>query len=137
MAQKTELCPACGGSGWEDQFIKPCTECNGIGKKINIKKVGLKYDDEKIRMDLLPFDALAEIGKVLTFGAKKYSDNSWQNLENGQARYSAAMLRHYAAIQSGEIIDKESGLPHAAHMATNAMFLLWLELHKNDKVENK
>lgn len=26
------VCGNCWGSGWERQFIKPCTECNGTGE---------------------------------------------------------------------------------------------------------
>ena len=91
---------------------------------------GLKYDTDKPRMDLLPFEALEEVAKVLTFGAKKYADNSWQKVENAERRYLAAMLRHLAASEKGEIYDAESGLTHAAHMATNALFILWFEIQK-------
>ena len=100
-------------------------------------KDGLKFDDQKIRMDLLPFDALEGIGKVLTFGAAKYGDNTWQNLENGKERYSAALLRHYTAIQKGGDLDAESGLLHTAHMATNALFLLWYDVQEQNKKEGK
>lgn len=91
---------------------------------------GIKHDGEKIRMDLLPFEALEAVAEVLTFGARKYSDNGWQTIENGDARYRAAMLRHLAARERGEARDAESGLLHAAHVATNALFILWFELQK-------
>lgn len=94
---------------------------------------GIKHDADKPRMDLLPFDALEEVAKVLTFGAKKYTENGWQKVENADARYRAAMLRHYCADQSGDKYDKESGLLHAAHMATNALFVLWYEIQKEKK----
>ncbi|QVE65530.1 hypothetical protein [Ralstonia phage vB_RsoP_BMB50] len=87
---------------------------------------GMKFDGGKPRMDLL-FDgmpnALLGIGDVLTFGAKKYADHSWQKVENAQARYSAALIRHQLAISKGETNDPESGLPHAYHLACNALFL--------------
>ena len=91
---------------------------------------GQKYDGEKPRMDLLPFEALEEVAKVLTLGARKYSDNGWQNVENAESRYLAALLRHLAARERGEKFDTESGLLHAAHMATNALFILWFEIQK-------
>ena len=91
---------------------------------------GQKHDAEKPRMDLLPFEALEEVAKVLTFGAEKYADNNWQKVDCAEARYTAALLRHLVAIRRGEKRDAESGLLHAAHMATNALFLLWFELQK-------
>jgi len=94
---------------------------------------GTKYDGEKIRMDLLPFEALEAVAEVLTFGAQKYSDNNWQIVENGERRYLAAMLRHLSARERGEITDQWSGLSHAAHMATNALFILWFEIQREKK----
>ena len=43
----------------------------------------MKYDKGKVRMELLPFDCLTEMAKVLTFGAEKYRENSWQTVKNG------------------------------------------------------
>jgi hypothetical protein len=91
---------------------------------------GTKYDSEKIRMDLLPFEALEAVADVLTHGARKYTDNGWQTVENAERRYLAALLRHLAARERGEARDAESGLLHAAHVATNALFILWFELQK-------
>jgi len=91
---------------------------------------GKKYDGDKIRMDLLPFEALEAVAEVLTHGARKYSDYGWQTVENGERRHLAALLRHLAARERGEAQDPESGLLHAAHMATNALFILWFEIQK-------
>ena len=64
----------------------------------------MKYDGEKVRLDLLPVQPIIEIGKVLTYGAKKYSERNW---EKGLAwsRCYAASLRHLLAWQSGETND--------------------------------
>lgn len=95
-----------------------------------MKTEGIKHDAEKVRMDLLPCEALEAVAEVLTYGAKKYADNNWQKVENAVTRYRAALLRHYCAFQRGEAYDAESGLLHAAHMATNAIFILWFEIQK-------
>jgi hypothetical protein len=84
---------------------------------------GLKYDNGKIRVDLLPVRALLEVGKVVTFGAAKYEENNWQNVRPCR-RYYAAALRHLWARALGERIDPESGLPHLAHAACCVLFLL-------------
>ena len=92
---------------------------------------GLKYDAEKPRMDLLPFEALEAVAEVLTYGAKKYAENNWRRVGCAESRYTAALLRHICAMRCGEKLDAESGLLHAAHMATNALFILWFELQKD------
>lgn len=88
---------------------------------------GLKYVQDKPRYDLLPANAIDDLAKILTFGANKYAPNSWQNVENGLERYRAALLRHTFAIQGGELIDQESGLPHSAHAMCCAAFINELE----------
>lgn len=81
-----------------------------------------KFDAEKPRMDLLPFDALLGVASVLSYGAKKYADRDW---EQGMSwgRMSGALQRHYAQWAGGEDIDEESGLPHIDHMACCALML--------------
>ena len=88
---------------------------------------GIKNDrkDGKLRWELLPLPLLEEVVKVYSFGAEKYEANSWQNLPDGYNRYKAAMLRHLVAYEKGEVIDPESGLPHLAHMAWNALAVLY------------
>ena len=87
--------------------------------------VGKKYDKDKVRMDLVPLECIESIAKVLTYGADKYEENSWQDLPDFWKRYKAALLRHLTALDKGELIDKESGLYHIDQVLTNAMFLSW------------
>lgn len=94
---------------------------------------GLKFDGGKARVDLLVDgvpNALTGVAEVLTFGAQKYETHSWQQVEGGPERYKAAMLRHLLAHSKGELVDPESGLPHLAHLACNALFILELEYRK-------
>lgn len=84
---------------------------------------GLKYDQGKLRYDLLPVEAEREIVEVLTFGAAKYGDANWRKVTDARKRYLAAARRHLAAWMRGERLDSESGLPHLAHAATCVMFL--------------
>jgi len=93
-------------------------------------ETGMKYDGDKPRMWLLPFESLYEIAKVLTFGAKKYAAHSWQTVPNGEERYTNALLRHLTSIQQGEVRDIESGLLHWSHVGCNALFLIWFQLKK-------
>ncbi len=84
---------------------------------------GKKFDQDKARFDLIDPKFEEEIAQVLEFGARKYAPNSWQEVPDAFNRYTAAMRRHLCAIQKGELIDADSGLPHHAHMACNAMFI--------------
>lgn len=86
---------------------------------------GKKYDNDKVRMDLVPLEVVENIAKILTMGADKYGENNWQNLPDFWKRYKAALLRHLTAIDKGELIDPESGLPHIDHVLCNAVFLSW------------
>ena len=94
---------------------------------------GIKFDYDKPRMELLPFEALYEIAKVLTYGAEKYAPNNWKKVKNGKERYVGALLRHLTEMQKGNKIDEESGLSHAAHLACNALFILYFEMKGNRK----
>ena len=83
----------------------------------------MKYDGEKVRLDLLPADPIIDIGKVLTYGAKKYSERNWERGLAWSRCYGAA-LRHLLAWHKGETADPETGLNHLAHAACEILFLL-------------
>lgn len=89
---------------------------------------GKKYDADKTRLELLPFSALEEVGKVMTFGAKKYGDYNWAA---GMAwgRLIGAAFRHLFKYATGEDKDEETGLPHLAHASCCVLFLLEYSLH--------
>lgn len=88
---------------------------------------GNKFDGEKVRLHLLPTEAIEEVGKVLTFGAMKYGERNW---EKGLAwsRCFGAALRHLFAWWRGESLDPETGLSHMAHAACCVLFLLSYEM---------
>ena len=73
--------------------------------------------------------ALMEVVKVGTFGAKKYSDNGWLSVPNGQSRYLDAAFRHLLAP---EIRDHESDLPHLAMAIWNLLAVLELRMTGSD-----
>jgi len=91
----------------------------------NAQGTGMKYDGGKPRWSLmmrgLP-NFLEGIAKVLTFGANKYAADSWKGVPEGYERYRDALYRHLNAIERGEKIDPESGLPHWHHVGCNAGF---------------
>ncbi len=83
----------------------------------------IKNDQEKNRLDLLPFRALEDVGLALTYGANKYDDNNWRK-GFAYSRLSGAALRHLFAWCRCEDIDEESGLPHLAMCIASLLFLL-------------
>lgn len=92
---------------------------------------GLKFDGGKTNWSLIPLGCTEGVAKILTFGAKKYAANSWQNVE--EERYYSAMMRHYSAMMGGEEFDEESGLPHAYHFLCNAYFITWKHTEGKNK----
>lgn len=96
------------------------------------KPEAVRMDEGKVRMDLIPFDALDAIGRVLTKGLKKYTPRNW---EHGMdwSRCQASLMRHFSAFSQGEDIDPETGELHTAHIACNAIYLLCYQLRKKGK----
>lgn len=77
--------------------------------------------------------ALAEVAKVSAHGAEKYTWNTeWKRGEEKYLWYSDALMRHLLAAGR----DEESGIPHEAHAAWNALARLEILLHNTlDKKE--
>ncbi len=96
---------------------------------------GLKELKEKLKYSLLPLDTLEQVIRVLEYGAKKYEAQNWRYVNPRAEIYFEAMMRHAVArYYRGEHNDPESGLPHVAHMVTNAIFLLNAEIEGNSEV---
>ncbi len=91
------------------------------------KTGGTKHDDGKVRLDLLPFEALQSTAEVLTFGMKKYDAHNWRK-GLVWSRLIAALLRHLFAWISGQDKDPETGLSHLAHASCCLMFLQTFEI---------
>lgn len=101
--------------------------------------VGRKDDKGKPRWSLLPWREVSQVVEVLTYGAIRYGDNNWQLVAGAETRYKDAMGRHFCAMMSGEWIDSGpsgSGMPHAAHIACCALFLLWFR-NEDEKCKPK
>lgn len=111
-ATKGRICEHCGHTPVEVVPVAP---------------EGVKFDAEKPRWDLLPFEALDAVAEVLRYGAKKYEVRGW---EKGMAwgRLLGAAMRHLAAWARGNYRDSESQLPHLAHAACCVLMLLALTM---------
>lgn len=73
------------------------------------------------------YEAIMSICAVGSFGAKKYAENNWMGLEDGEKRTLNAAMRHIMAYMSGEMNNHEEfekdgikytcDLPHLGHAA--------------------
>lgn len=92
---------------------------------------GIKYDQNKPPMDLIPYESLEEIAKVLAFGENKYQTANWtKGIE--MRRLISAALRHIGQFNSGEDRDSESETLHLANAATNLLFAIWMYKYRPD-----
>lgn len=85
--------------------------------------VGVKFDQEKNQLNLVPPELEEAVGHILTFGAHKYGANNWRNGIN-YSRVMAALLRHLAEYRKGHQYDAETGYSHLWHAACNLAFLI-------------
>lgn len=93
-------------------------------------KEAIRFNEGKPDWSLMPLSALEEVVKVLQMGAKKYDKNNWR--EGSGFNYTsvvASMMRHIVKYMDGIDVDDESKLHHMAHVACNALFLLYYSQH--------
>lgn len=86
------------------------------------KNPGLKFDQEKPDLSLLPIEFLTEVAKAMAYGEKKYGR---YNYTGGMAwhRIIAASLRHIFAFAAGEDFDPESSVSHLGHAGACILML--------------
>ena len=113
-------------------------ENDPTGRKAS--EAGAKLDAGKNRLGLVMFGfarALQEVGRVGTYGARKYSDNGWMQVPDGERRYTDAMFRHLMKEAAGEVKDADTELLHAAHTAWNALARLELMMRKREQTKSE
>ncbi|XAI97342.1 hypothetical protein [Leptolyngbya phage Lbo-JY46] len=84
---------------------------------------GLRFNEGKLRYDLIEPFALNELVKVFTKGAEKYPPRNWEKGMSWQ-KVIASLKRHIAAFELGEDFDGETKCYHMAHAAWNALALV-------------
>lgn len=105
---------------------------------MNEKNEGaLRYDSNKLRLDLIPAEWIIELGRVKTVGAAKYEDNNWAKGMKYSRAIGAALRHLYKWILGGKI-DPETGCHHLAHAAWNCLALMSWEMYGlNDKYDDR
>lgn len=95
------------------------------------KAQGIKHDQHKPMVDLIPAEAVFGLGEVLAFGANKYNKANWAK-GIAFSRLIAATLRHVYKFSNGQDLDEESKLNHIDHAMCNLAFLKWMYIHRKD-----
>lgn len=103
---------------------------------------GVKHDNGKNRLDLIPPEAINEIARAFTHGSVKYGDHNWRE-GICTSRLYGATLRHLNAYWGGEDIDEDSGLHHLALAGAEICMLISSQKYddryraKGEKVDEK
>ena len=91
-------------------------------------KQGLRYDQGKLRWDLLPPDVMEELVRVYTKGAEKYAERNWE-LGMDWGKCLRALKSHLNKWEKGQQRDDEyPELYNLAMVMWNAAALLAYEL---------
>ena len=96
--------------------------------KVAKSSSALRYDEGKLRVDLVPPQWVEWLAEVFTIGAKKYAEHNWKKGMKF-SRMQGSMMRHLLKWQKGEKTDEESGLHPLLHVAWNALALVYYEKH--------
>lgn len=101
-----------------------------------VSETGGEKGSKPVRIDLIPPDALAEVGKVYNFGASKYAAHNYRRGYDFSLSI-AALYRHVNAFNAGEDLDPESGLPHLAHAAFHCFAVLQIQKDYGDQFDDR
>ncbi len=88
---------------------------------------GLKFDGGKDPWQLIPWDAVRAITKVLRFGAEKYAPRNWEKGMDWDRLFRAAIEHLNTWFMEGTP-DKETGFSHLWHAGCCILFLIAYEL---------
>ena len=104
--------------------IAPPDRFRPDGERIVTSSTGGKKGRKLAELGGLDPRSLLEVAEVSGYGAQKYGDPYNYLLGYDWSLSFNAMMRHMLAFWSGEEIDPESGLKHAAHACWHALALL-------------
>lgn len=92
---------------------------------------GIKYDDGKLRIDLIPPEVIRALAMVFAYGADKYGRWNWEKgMRAGRlwaATLWAATQRHLWSWWNKEDMDEESGYNHLWHALVSIAMLIVLQ----------
>lgn len=88
--------------------------------------VGIKADQDKVDLSLVPLSTLEGLARAFMVGEKKYGRyNFTKGMESH--RFVAAALRHITSWNDGESLDPETGNHHLWHALASIAMLIECE----------
>lgn len=95
----------------------------------NKPEEAMRFDDNKLRFDLIPHEAMIELARAFTIGAIKYEDN---NFRKGMkfSRCVGPLERHWNLWKCGQDTDPDTKCHHLASVLWNAAVLLTYQLRE-------
>ena len=111
----------------EPAFTRIDEDVKQDAETIVVSDTGGKKGQKSIRLHALPWESLAEVGRVYAFGQDKYDDYNFRRGYDWSLSYDA-LQRHLWAFWNRQDNDKESGLSHLAHAAWHCFTLLFYSL---------
>ena len=131
-----KTCHSCRFEMANDLATTPCLRCIKDFNLWEPKNTEAKDDSGKPKLSLVPRQIIYDIARIREYGNAKYPEggpDNWKKVEI--ERYRDAAFRHFLAyLDNPKGVDKESGLPHLAHLACNIAFLC--ELEKGETNDN-
>lgn len=100
---------------------------NEVGHGSLQQPQGLRYDQGKNRLDLIPAEWEWELGRVTSFGTTKYPARNWE-MGMDWGKVAGPARRHLNKFLRGERIDEESQCHHLALAAWNLLALMSYDL---------
>jgi Domain of unknown function (DUF5664) len=107
----------------DNQIQMTIIKATEVPKPLDLPSVGVKYDDEKPMMALVPPLALQQIAMAFTKGAAKYGQHNYLKGGLAYTRMLSASMRHITAFIAGEDLDPETKVPHWACACANLMMM--------------
>lgn len=95
-----------------------------MGDNEHTSERGPKELTGKPDWSVFPFAEAESVVRVFEYGANKYGAPFTYRKLVPINELLSALIRHAVEIQSGNMIDTESGCLHAAHVCANALMIL-------------
>lgn len=100
-----------------------------IQKEIRAEAGGLRYNEGKLPMHLVPPSMITAMAEVMQAGAEKYEERNWEKGMKWSIVYGC-LMRHLMKWWQGADIDETDGINHIKKVLGNAAMLVeYLETH--------